>query len=502
MDRSEDMASVFFDADGDDDLDLFVVSGGVECPANDASLRDRLYLNDGKGNFDRAPEDSLPDLRDSGSAAAVADFDRDGDLDLFVGGRSVPGQYPLTPNSRLLANDRGRFRDVTDQIAPGLRTTGLVTGAIWSDVDNDGWLDLLVTHDWGPVKLYQNQSGRNLVDRTGAAGLADRTGWWNGIAAADIDHDGDMDFAVTNFGLNTKYQPTVEKPVRIYYGDFDKSGRRSIVEAYTQDRLLPVRGKRYSQKAMPFLQERFPTFHDFASSGLEDLYSSELLSESTMVQANTLQSGLLINDGQGGFTFDPLPRLAQASPAFGVALADADGDGHADLYLVHNFYGPHHVTGRMDGGVSLLFRGLGDGTFAPVWPSQSGLIVPGDAKSLATTDLNDDGWIDFVIGVNNGPVIVYVNQASSQNRILQVLLQGSPGNPQAIGAQVTVHLEDGSTQTAEIHGGGSYLSQSGRKLMFGLGRSLQADRIEVRWPDGTATTVTPEASQQTVVIRQ
>lgn len=499
---AEDMGAALFDSDGDDDLDLYVVSGSVECEANDAALRDRLYLNDGKGGFTRAPEDSLPDLRDSGSAVAVADFDRDGDLDLFVGGRSIPGQYPLTPNSRLLANDRGRFRDVTDQVAPGLRTTGLVTGAIWSDVDDDGWLDLLVTHEWGPVKLWWNRSGTGLVDRTASAGLADRTGWWNGIAGADIDHDGDVDFAVTNFGLNTKYQPTPTRPIRIFYGDFDETGRRSIVESYTLDRLLPRRGKSYSQKAMPFLKARFSTFHDFATSGLEEIYGADHLAKSYVVEANTLHSGLLINDGHGHFTFRPLPRMAQVSPAFGVVFSDVDSDGCVDLYLAQNFYGPHHVTGRMDGGVSLLLKGAGDGTFRPVWPSESGLVVPGDAKSLATTDLNDDGWIDFVIGMSNEPPLAFVNQTAPGHQSLQVRLEGAPGNRQAIGARVKVHLDDGRTQTAEIHCGGSYLTQYSRKLVFGLGRSFEARRIEVRWPDGTSTDFAPDAKQPNVVIRR
>src|SRR5437867_3580127 len=200
--ESEDMASVFFDAEGDGDLDLFVVSGGVEGGPGDRLLRDRLYLNDGKGNFTKAPEDALPDLRDSGSVVAAADFDRDGDLDLFVGGRCVPGRYPLAPHSCLLRNDGGRFIEVTEQVAPSLQQSGLVTSAVWSDVNGDGWLDLLVTHEWGPVKLYLNNHG-HLEDRTREAGLADKLGWWNGIAARDLDGDGDIDYVVTNFGLNT-----------------------------------------------------------------------------------------------------------------------------------------------------------------------------------------------------------------------------------------------------------------------------------------------------------
>ena len=185
------MGALFFDADADGDIDLYVASGsGGSRTPNDESFQDRLYLGDGAGKFVKAPSDRLPNQRDSGSVVVAADFDRDGDLDLFVGGRSIPGgNSPLAPNSRLLRNDRGKFSDVTDALAPGLRTTGLVTSALWSDANDDGWLDLLVTHEWGPVKLWQNKQGK-FHDVTAAAGLAAQVGWWNGIAGRDVDNDG------------------------------------------------------------------------------------------------------------------------------------------------------------------------------------------------------------------------------------------------------------------------------------------------------------------------
>ncbi len=498
---SEDMAPLFFDVDGDGDLDLYVVSGGVECEPQSPLLRDRLYLNDGTGQFDKAPEDALPDVRDSGSCAAAADFDRDGDLDLFVGGRSIPGQYPETPRSRLLQNDRGRLTDVTDLLAPELGQTGLVTSAVWSDADGDDDLDLLVTHEWGPVKLYQNDEGR-FVDRTVQAQLADRLGWYNGIAARDLDNDGDIDYVVTNFGLNTKYRATVANPCRLYYGDFDKSGRKHLVEAsYEHDVLYPVRGKSCSSRAMPLLGEKFTTFDKFASATLPEIYTTTCLADAQQFEINSLESGVLTNDGKGRFTFEPLPYIAQASPGFGVVATEVDGDGLADIYLVQNFFGSQPETGRMDGGLSLLLIGQGNGKFQPVFPDRSGLVVPGDAKGLSCVDLNNDSWIDFVVGVNNGPLMAFENRGAA-GQVLAVQLQGRDGNPTGVGARVRVELADGSAQTAEVQAGGSYLTQSTSTLVFGMGASGSVKQIEVRWPDGNTTTTGPIADRRSVVIRQ
>ncbi len=496
----EDMAPLFFDVDGDGDLDLYVVSGGVECEPGDSVLRDRLYLNDGSGNFSKS-ENALPDLRDSGSVATACDFDRDGDLDLFVGGRVIPGQYPLSPQSRILQNNGGRFTDVTESVAPGLGTTGMVTGAVWSDADGDGWLDLLVTHEWGPVRLFHNDGGR-LVDQTEEAGLAERTGWWNSIAGGDVDGDGDIDYVVANFGLNTKYHATAHHPVRLFYGDFDGSGVKRLVEAdYEGETLFPVRGKSCSTNAMPFLGDKFTTFNDFALASLDDIYTDEKLEESHEFQATTLESGILINDGTGKFTFTALPRLAQASPGFGVVLTDVDGDGHCDLYIAQNFFTPQAETGRMDGGLSLLLLGDGTGAFTPVWPNESGLVVPGDAKGLTTADLNADGWVDFVIGINDGELVTYENRGSADHRVLNIRLAGQPGNPTAVGSRVTVELSDGRRQTAEVHAGSGYLSQSTATLTFGLGSAATAQSVTVRWPDGTTST-TPAPSEPHLIISQ
>ena len=202
------------------------------------------------------------------------------------------------------------------------------------------------------------------------------------------------------------------------------------------------------------------------------------------------------------WTFEALPRLAQISPGYGVVLTEVDGDGDLDLYMVQNFFGPQRETGRMDGGVSLLMLGNGDGTFEPVWPDRSGLLVPGDATALTATDLNGDGWTDFVVANNDGPAQAFVNRGRSDVRMLTVRLRGRPGNTLGVGATVTVQLSDGSTRTAEVYAGDGYLSQSTADLTFALKREDQVEHLEVRWPDGTVTDAVWPTDQRVLTLRQ
>ncbi len=498
----EDMGSLFFDADGDGDLDLYVVSGSVECEPGDDVLRDRMYLNDGSGQFKRAAADSLPNSKMSGSVVTASDFDRDGDLDLFVGSRVVPGQYPLSGTSLLLRNEGGRFMDVTAEVAPELGDTGLVTGALWSDATGDGWSDLLVTHDWGPVKLFKNESGR-LVDRTTEANLGGDTGWWNGIAASDFDRDGDIDYVVTNTGLNTKYHASADEPTVLYYGDFEGTGEMRLIEAKPEhDEWYPIRGKSCSQNAMPGIRQRFPKYHDFAVASLQDIYTEKCLEEAHRFEATTLESTVFLNDGKGVFTAKPLPRMAQVAPGFGVVATEIDGDGYPDLYLAQNFFGPQRETGRMDGGVSLLLKGNGDGTFTPRTPLESGLLVPGDGRSVSVTDLDEDGRPDLMIAVNDSDLRIFENRSAPATQYVTVELRGFSGNLHSIGARVTVHRSDGAAQTSEVYCGSGYLSQSTPKLVFGLGKSGTAVKASIVWPNGETSTHPFKKGESKLKIQQ
>ena len=403
----EDIGSALFDADGDGDLDLYVVSGGVECEHDDEILQDRLYLNDGAGQFVDVTADHLPPMRDSGSVVKPSDFDGDGDLDLFVGGRVIPGQYPLSPRSFLLRNVDGKFSDVTEEVAPALRRAGLITDACWADVNGDRTADLSLAVEWGPIKVFVNVSGK-FRDATESSGIAANVGWYHSIAPSDIDGDGDLDLAVGNWGLNTKYHASNEQPSLLYYGDFENEGRMHLVEAEFEDEtLFPVRGKSCSTNAMPFLGNKFERFHDFAVASLEDIYTETRLQNAHRFAATTLESGVLRNDGAGSFEFIAFPRIAQVAPICGIVSGDFNGDGKVDLLLSENFYGPQPETGRADGGTSQILFGNGDCTFTPTSARKSGIIVPGDATDAAEADLDGDSIPELIVPTNDGRVYTF-----------------------------------------------------------------------------------------------
>ncbi len=478
---SEDMGIAWFDADNDRDLDLYVVSGGNEFKPDAAALMDRLYLNDGQGNFTKAPPTAIHASADSGGPVAAADFDRDGDVDLFVGGRQIPGQYPLPANSRLLRNDGGTFTDVTDEVAPGLQTSGMVTSALWSDFDGDEKLDLIIAIEWGPIAFWRNTGGK-LEDATAATGLADLTGWWNSITGADFNGDGRIDYVALNAGLNTKYKASHDKPALLFYGDFEGNGRMSLVEAKTSADVLPVRGRSCSSNAMPFLKDKFPTYRSFASATLDEIYTPECLRKSYEFKATTLESGVYMNEGDGRFTFEPFPRIAQAAPGYGAVAGDFDGDARCDVYFVQNFFTREPETGFWDGGLSLMLRGDGDGGFTPVSPVESGLIIDGDAKGLALTDIRGAGLPTFAIAQNDGPLRVL----RGRRRLVSVRLEGRDGAPPPIGARVTLRSDGQPNQTQELYAGSGYLSQSSPVLFFGAADGATA-YFHVKWPDGTET---------------
>ncbi|MEM7384415.1 MAG: FG-GAP-like repeat-containing protein, partial [Verrucomicrobiota bacterium] len=491
----EDQGVLLFEADGDGDLDLYVVSGGSEADARTPGMQDRLYMNDGKGNF-LLNKTGLPDMSFSGGTVAAGDVDRDGDLDLFVGGRQVPGAYPLGPESRLLRNEGGRFVDATDQ---AFRQLGMVTGAVFSDADNNGWVDLVVCSEWGPVQVLANRNGSfSPLPQTDPP-----TGWWTGLTSGDLNQDGHVDYIATNIGLNTKYHASPKTPALGYYGDFDGTGKKNFVEAEFEDgKLFPIRGRSCSTHAIPSLANKIDSYHQFALLELPEIYTAQCLEESERFAATHLESGIFYNDGQGGLRFEKLPSMVQLAPGFGSVVTEVNGDGHPDLYIVQNFYGPQVETGHMDGGMSILLHGDGQGGFEETEPVKTGLVVRKDAKGLGALDLNNDNQVDFVVGRNKDSVLGFRNRATTAGKSVKVRLEGPGGNPTAVGARVSVVLSDDSRQTAEVQAGTGYLSQSTPSLFFGLGEGNTIKEIAVRWPNGEKKSYTGEAvSGSSIVLK-
>jgi hypothetical protein len=486
-----------FDANGDGAVDLLVTKADHGRP--------RLWLGDPASrdaSLRAAAEDALPQMQFNAGAAVAADFDRDGRLDVFIGSRVSPDGYPRTGRSALLANRGGKFEDITDAIAPTLREVGMVTAAMWSDVDLDGWPDLLVAVEWGPVRCFRNEQGRGFADWTERLGFSSGgPGWWTSLATADFNNDGRPDFVAGNVGLNTPYRAEPDFPTLLYHGDFAGRGSMQIVEAYYEGgKLYPRRTAKVLGSAIPSVLRRFQRNNAYSRATLEEVLGADALAKARRLEATELRSGVFLSQPDGGYRFSPLPRVAQIAPLQGIVAGDFDGDGNADIYAVQNSFASAAVVGRFDGGLSQLLLGDGRGGFSPVPPAESGLVVPGDAKALATVDLDGDGWPDFVLTRNNDSPLVWRNAGVSGRRSLSVRLNQPGANPSAIGARVTVEFADGATRVAEINAGSGHVSQSEPVVFFGSSSSNPVRRIRVRWPDGGSSETDIARDSNTITI--
>lgn len=425
---SEDVDAVFFDADGDRDLDLYVVSGGNEYSPLAPALLDRLYLNNGKGGFVESA-DALPKTYASGSCVAPADFDNDGDLDLFVGSRSIPWQYGLTPESYLLQNDgRGKFSPVTEKYAPGLATVGMVTEAKWADYNKDGNLDLVIVGEWMPVTIFQN-TGRGLLNVTKEAGLAKTNGWWNCVIVDDLNDDGRLDLVAGNWGLNAKIKASEAEPASVYVSDFDGNGLFEPILCYYKkgkSHPLPLRPDLVNQ--LPFLKEKFPNHVDYAGKQITEIFTAEQLRQAVVKEAYTFASSVFYGQAGGSFRPQPLPLEAQFSPVFAIMAKDFDADGVKDLLLAGNFYGLNPQLGRHDASYGALLKGArgaafrarhsngeaaasgpatdGAGSFTFVPMRRSGLSLTGQIRDLAFFKHRNQQEV-ILFAVNNGRLQVY-----------------------------------------------------------------------------------------------
>ncbi len=410
---SEDVGAVFFDANGDGHPDLYVVSGGNEYSEGATALQDRLYLNDGHGNFRKA-EGYLPAERTSGSRVAAADFDGDGHIDLFVGGRVVPWRYGVDPPSMLLRNDgKGHFTDVTDQVAPGLRNVGMVTDAVWRDIDGDGRPDLILVGEWMPITIFHNTGGK--LERMNVPGLEKSDGWWNRIIAGDFTGHGRVDFIVGNMGLNGRLHASATEPTTMYVNDFAQSGLvQQIITTSNGGASYPVLMRDELLNVIPRLRDRFPTYASYARARIEDIFSSQELSAGVVKHAYTFATSLVRNNGDGSFTVIPLPAEAQRAPVYGILATDVDGDGHVDLLLAGNFDGiPPELGGRMSASAGLVLRGDGKGSFTPLEGGQSGFVVPGQSRDIQRVRTGGRGDL-YVVARNNDRPLAFRATTSGQ----------------------------------------------------------------------------------------
>jgi len=454
LDR-EDMGLLLFDADQDGDKDLYISSGSYEMKANSDLLNDRLYLNDGMGNF-KYDKDALPENFVAGSAVIAADIDSDGDLDLFVGGRILPQAYPLPVKSTILINEGGTFKDATRDWCPELMQAGMVTAALWSDYDNDNKIDLIIAGDWMPVRIFRN-SGDRLEEVTSGIGLENTQGWWNSVAAADFDRDGDMDYVAGNQGLNMKYKPLPGKPVKIFAKDFDNNGLTdNVITAWREGEYYPVHLRNDLSRQLNYFRERYQEFSEYSARTFDELFSTEDLTDAYQAEAKVFESIYIENLGNGQFKWRVLPMETQFAPVYGMLADDFTGDGNPDVLMVGNNFAFELFTGKQDAFIGLLLQGNGDGHFQPVRVDESGFFVNGDAKGMASL-VRQDGSMIILVGQNNDQMAVFGHQINQGKRTV---------DPEYDEYRVRYESADGKHWIKDIGYGSSFLSASSRRFVL------------------------------------
>jgi hypothetical protein len=403
---SEDTDCAFFDADGDGDIDLYVASGGNEFPASSSALSDRLYINDGKGNFTRSAVVLPAGKYESTSCVEPEDFDGDGDVDLFIGIRLIPFSYGLPAAGYLLENDgHGNFRNITREKAPGLVGIGMITDMVWADIDNDHDQDMLVVGDWMPLRLFINQDGK-FIDESESYGLTGTEGWWHTIAAKDLNNDGKIDFVLGNHGLNSFFKASAEKPLTMYVNDFDLNGTiEQIICAYNGDISYPVVKREDLVKQIPLLERKYISFTDYKDQTITDIFPEEVLKRSVKNMARIMESSMLINKDNGAFELVPLPVEAQFSPVYAIIADDFDRDGICDLVLGGNQCRDKPETGIYDASYGLLLKGYPDGKWSSVPPALSGICIKGAIRDLKFLNVRD--YSILLIARNNNILQFY-----------------------------------------------------------------------------------------------
>jgi hypothetical protein len=456
----EDEGVLLFDADGDKDPDLYLASGGVELPPGSPSYQDRFYINDGKGNFIQ-DSTALPANYTSKFCVRSIDYDKDGDLDIFVSGRVDPKNYPKPVSSFIYRNDSKngqiKFTDVTNSVAPALNNIGLVCDALFTDFNNDGWPDLILAGEWMPVEFLENNKG--IFKKVNEPGnVANKVGWWNTIAGGDFDNDGDIDYVVGNLGRNSYFQASDQYPVSVLSNDFDHNGTYdNIMSLYLpasqqdhEKKNFPAESRDDIIKQIPGIRKKYENYKSFANAPVDSLFSKKQLEGALKLQANYFSSVYLRNDGKSGFTVTPLPISAQLSILNGISVDDYDGDGNLDVVLNGNDYGTEPILGRYDALNGLFLKGDGKGNFQPLSILQSGIYIPGNGKALATLK-SSKGKVLIAASQNKGPLKIF--QSTMKQKTVPLL---------PFDESYLIYYKDGKKQKREAGYGSSFLSQSAR----------------------------------------
>jgi hypothetical protein len=484
---TRDQTSVLLVRGSGKESQVLIGSASYEEPTKAAASV--LSCNPSSGSL----QDVVADSESSAGPMALADLYGDGSLCLFVGGRVVPGRYPEPASSRIYRSRGGKFELDADNTR-SLEKAGLVSGVVFSDLDGDGFAELVLACEWGPLRIFKNDHGRltpwkpAVTSTVGArrSTLDQLTGFWNSVTAADLDGDGRLDLIAGNWGLNTKYRATDEHPRKIYYGDFAQSGAVITVEAYFDQRMgkeVPEREFDAMGAAMPFLRGIFSTHRAYGGAGVSEVLGDRL-KNAGQVSANTLASMLFLNRGDH-FAAVPLPTEAQLSPAFALVASDFDGDGNEDVFVGQNFFATEPQTSRCDAGRGLLLRGDGKGNLHPVSGQESGIMVYGEQRGAAAADYDGDGRTDLVITQNATTTKLYHNTRAKPG--LRVRVAGPAGNPTGVGAVVRLKSGERFGPGREVHGGSGYWSQDSPVQVLSM--MPEPLKLSVRWPGGKSTTV-------------
>ena len=453
----KDAGLLLFDADGDGNLDLYAASGGYDAAANGPEYQDRLYINDGKGNFTLSVG-AIPVNFTSKLCVKATDYNKDGKLDIFISGRVKPWEYPEPVSSILLRNDShdgiAKFTEVTSQVAPALKNIGLVCDALFTDYDNDGWEDLIMTGEWMPITILKNTKGK-FTNVTANTGISDQLGWWSSIVAGDFRNVGRTDYIVGNLGRNSLMQASQQYPVYITAKNFDKSGYSAVPSIFLKDesgelKEFPMAGRDDMAKQMISMKKKFTNYKSYAKATLENVLSKEQLEGALRLKANMLKSCYMRNDGNGKFTLIPLPVQAQLSVINGMEVGDFDNDGNLDVMMNGNDYGTDASIGRYDALNGLILKGNGSGAFKPLSIVESGIYIPGNGKALVK------------LRNSKREVLVTASQHKDYLKIFKKKVSGKTLEVLPHDAYALIHYKNGKTAKQEFYYGSSFLSQSAR----------------------------------------